>query len=75
MADDQNSGSGGTIAGRLAAAGVSDSAEPWEVWLQLRAAEGNRCTVVDLYELAPLPMAWMRTSFRQPRGSASAGRR
>jgi hypothetical protein len=48
VADDQNSGSGRTIADRLAAAGISD-AEPWDVWLQLRAAEGNRCTVVDLY--------------------------
>lgn len=51
MADDQNSGSGRTIADRLAAAGISDSAEPWDVWLQLRAVEANRCTVVDLYEL------------------------
>lgn len=51
MADTQNSGGGRTIADRLAAAGISDSAEPWDAWLQLRAAEGNRCTVIDLYEL------------------------
>ena len=51
MADDQNPGGARAIADRLAAAGISDSAEPWDAWLQLRAAEGNRCTVVDLYEL------------------------
>jgi GrpB-like predicted nucleotidyltransferase (UPF0157 family) len=44
-----------TLADRLAAAGVSDRAEPWEAWLQLRAAEGNRATVVDLYELVAAP--------------------
>jgi len=58
VADDQHSdgaggaGSGGrTLADRLAAAGVSERAEPWDAWLQLRAAEGNRATVIDLYEL------------------------
>jgi GrpB-like predicted nucleotidyltransferase (UPF0157 family) len=51
VADDQDRGGGRAISGRLAAAGISDSAEPWDAWLQLRAAEGNRCTVVDLYEL------------------------
>jgi GrpB-like predicted nucleotidyltransferase (UPF0157 family) len=44
-------GGGRTLADRLAAAGVSDKAEPWEAWLRLRAAEGNRATVIDLYEL------------------------
>jgi GrpB-like predicted nucleotidyltransferase (UPF0157 family) len=44
-------GSGRTLADRLAAAGVSDGAGPWDAWLQLRAAEGNRATLVDLYEL------------------------
>jgi GrpB-like predicted nucleotidyltransferase (UPF0157 family) len=43
---------GRTLADRLAAAGVRDSADPWDAWLQLRAAEGNRATVIDLYELA-----------------------
>ena len=55
MAGDQHSdgaaGGGRTLADRLAAAGVSDRAEPWDAWLQLRAAEGNRATVIDLYEL------------------------
>jgi GrpB-like predicted nucleotidyltransferase (UPF0157 family) len=45
------SGGGRTLADRLAAAGVSDRAEPWDAWRQLRAAEGNRATVIDLYEL------------------------
>ena len=44
-----------TLADRLAAAGVSDRAGPWEAWLQLRAAEGNRTTVIDLYELVAAP--------------------
>jgi GrpB-like predicted nucleotidyltransferase (UPF0157 family) len=56
VAGDQHSdsaagGGGRTLADRLAAAGVSDGAEPWQAWLQLRAAEGNRATVIDLYEL------------------------
>ena len=51
MADDQPLASGRTLADRLAAAGVSDEAEPWDAWLQLRAAEGDRTTVIDLYEL------------------------
>lgn len=56
MAGDQHSegaaAGGRTLADRLAAAGVSDRAGPWDAWLQLRAAEGNRATVIDLYELA-----------------------
>jgi GrpB protein len=44
-----------TLADRLAAAGVGDSAQPWAAWLQLRAAEGNRATVIDLYELVAAP--------------------
>jgi GrpB-like predicted nucleotidyltransferase (UPF0157 family) len=44
-------GGGRTLADRLAAAGVSDGAGPWDAWLQLRAAEGNRATLIDLYEL------------------------
>ena len=52
---DGSAGSARTLAERLAAAGVSDRAEPWEAWLQLRAAEGNRATVIDLYELAAVP--------------------
>lgn len=56
MAGDEHSdgtagGGGRTLADRLAAAGVSDRAEPWQAWLQLRAAEDNRTTVIDLYEL------------------------
>lgn len=55
MAGEQDSdgtaGDGRRLADRLAAAGVSDRAEPWEAWLQLRAAEGNRATLIDLYEL------------------------
>jgi len=55
VAGDQHSdgaaGGGRTLADRLAAAGVSDGAGPWDAWLRLRAAEGNRATVIDLYEL------------------------
>lgn len=39
----------------MAAAGVSGSTDPWDAWLQLRAAEGNRATVIDLYELVAAP--------------------
>jgi GrpB-like predicted nucleotidyltransferase (UPF0157 family) len=45
----------GALAGRLAAAGVSGGDTPWEAWLRLRAAEGNRATVIDLYELVAAP--------------------
>ena len=59
MAGDQHSdgatGSGRTLADRLAAAGVGDRVEPWDAWLQLRAAEGDRATVIDLYELVAAP--------------------
>lgn len=59
MPDDQHSdgvaGGGRTLADRLAAARVGDRAEPWAAWLQLRAAEGNRATVIDLYELVAAP--------------------
>lgn len=59
MADGQRAdgvaGGGRTLACRLAAAGVGDRAEPWAAWLQLRAAEGNRATVIDLYELVAAP--------------------
>jgi GrpB-like predicted nucleotidyltransferase (UPF0157 family) len=36
---------------RLSAAGVTDSTDPMNAWLRLRAVEGNRATIVDLYEL------------------------
>ncbi|MBV9093101.1 MAG: GrpB family protein [Streptosporangiaceae bacterium] len=36
---------------RLAAAGVEPSAEPHAAWRRLRAAEGRRTTIIDLYEL------------------------
>ena len=59
MARDQHAdgaaGGGRALADRLAAAGVSDRAEPWDAWLQLRAAEGDRATVIDLYELVAAP--------------------
>ena len=59
MARDQHpdgaEGGGRPLADRLASAGVSDSAGPWEAWLQLRAAEGDRATVIDLYELVAAP--------------------
>ena len=48
---DGTAGGGRTLADRRAAAGVSDRAEPWDAWLQLRAAEGNRATLINLYEL------------------------
>jgi GrpB-like predicted nucleotidyltransferase (UPF0157 family) len=48
---DGTAGGGRTLADRRAAAGVSEAAEPWDAWLQLRAAEGNRATLIDLYEL------------------------
>jgi GrpB protein len=41
-----------SLAERLAAAGVTDWTDPMEAWLQLRAVEGNRATIIDLYELA-----------------------
>ena len=31
--------------------GSAKGAEPWEAWLRLHAAEGNRATIIDLYEL------------------------
>jgi GrpB-like predicted nucleotidyltransferase (UPF0157 family) len=40
---------------RLAAAGVTDSTEPMDAWLRLRAVEGNRATIIDLYELVAAP--------------------
>jgi GrpB-like predicted nucleotidyltransferase (UPF0157 family) len=40
------------LADRLAAAGVTDPADPMEAWLRLRAVEGDRATIIDLYELA-----------------------
>jgi GrpB-like predicted nucleotidyltransferase (UPF0157 family) len=43
------------LAHRLAAAGVTDLTDPLQAWLALRAAEGNRATIVDLYELAAAP--------------------
>jgi GrpB-like predicted nucleotidyltransferase (UPF0157 family) len=39
------------LADRLAAAGVTDTADPMEAWLRLREMEGNRATIIDLYEL------------------------
>ncbi len=39
------------LADRLAAAGVPDSGDPMTAWLRLRAAEGDRATIIDLYEL------------------------
>jgi GrpB-like predicted nucleotidyltransferase (UPF0157 family) len=58
VADGQHSdgaaGGGRTLADRLVAAGVSERAEPWDAWLQLRAAEGDRTTVIDLYELVAI---------------------
>jgi GrpB-like predicted nucleotidyltransferase (UPF0157 family) len=45
----------GTLADRLAAVGVTDVADPMEAWLRLRAAEGNRATIIDLYELVAAP--------------------
>jgi GrpB-like predicted nucleotidyltransferase (UPF0157 family) len=36
---------------RLAAAQVEPSAEPHEAWRRLREAEGQRATIIDLYEL------------------------
>ncbi|HYK34083.1 MAG TPA: GrpB family protein [Streptosporangiaceae bacterium] len=44
-----------TLADRLAAVGVTAGADPLEAWLALRAAEGSRATIIDLYELAAAP--------------------
>jgi GrpB-like predicted nucleotidyltransferase (UPF0157 family) len=52
---DDAAGGARTLADRLAAAGVTDRADAMEAWLRLRAAEGNRATVIDLYELAAAP--------------------
>jgi len=43
------------LADRLKAAGVTDSADPMAAWLRLRAVEGNRATIIDLYELVAAP--------------------
>jgi GrpB-like predicted nucleotidyltransferase (UPF0157 family) len=40
------------LARRLAAAGISDTAEPVAAWCKLREAEGPRVTGIDLYWLA-----------------------
>lgn len=53
MADTQHER--GALADRLAAAGVTDSADPMDAWLRLRAVEGDRATIIDLYELAAAP--------------------
>jgi GrpB-like predicted nucleotidyltransferase (UPF0157 family) len=62
MEDDQNpehldggAGRTHTMADRLASAGVTDLADPMTAWLQLREVEGNRATIIDLYELAAAP--------------------
>lgn len=90
MARDQHSdgtaggaaGGGRTLTDRLAAAGVSDGAEPWDASLQLRAAEGNRATVIDLYELVAasqdlaaheLPAATRRSLVRRAMAQAWLG--
>ncbi|MDQ3484559.1 MAG: GrpB family protein [Actinomycetota bacterium] len=41
-----------TLDGRLRAAGVGPEAEPVDAWRRLRAVEGPRATMLDLYELA-----------------------
>jgi len=53
----QDGAAGGarTLADRVAAAGVTDRADAMQAWLRLRAVEGNRATVIDLYELAAGP--------------------
>ncbi len=40
-----------TLAGRLAAAGIDDHADPVGAWRRLREAEGRRATLIDLYQL------------------------
>ncbi len=55
MASEQSQAAAGGLADRLAAAGVTDRADPMEAWLQLRAVEGNRATIIDLYELVAEP--------------------
>lgn len=40
---------------RLQAAGVAKTADPVDVWRGLRAVEGPRATIIDLYELAARP--------------------
>lgn len=40
---------------RLAAAGVAPGTAPAETWRRLREVEGQRATVIDLYELAARP--------------------
>jgi GrpB-like predicted nucleotidyltransferase (UPF0157 family) len=55
VADARSQGVAPSLADRLAAAGVTDRADPMAVWLQLRAVEGNRATIIDLYELTAEP--------------------
>jgi GrpB-like predicted nucleotidyltransferase (UPF0157 family) len=43
------------LAGRLAAAGARDVADPVAAWRLLRAAEGARATIIDLYGVAATP--------------------
>jgi GrpB-like predicted nucleotidyltransferase (UPF0157 family) len=48
-------GTSRSLAGRLAAAGGQDVTDPVEAWRLLRAAEGARATIVDLYAIAAAP--------------------
>jgi GrpB-like predicted nucleotidyltransferase (UPF0157 family) len=43
------------LATRLAAAGVDDITDPLAAWLRLRAAEGRRVTLIDLFDLVAAP--------------------
>lgn len=53
MADE--AGAVRSLAGRLAAAGAQGVADPVEAWRRLRAAEGPRATIVDLYGIVAAP--------------------
>lgn len=46
---------GHELPARLAAAGLRAGPDPFTTWCELRAVEGRRATVVDLYALAALP--------------------
>jgi hypothetical protein len=43
------------LAQRLAAAGVEADSDPVAAWDALRKAEGERATIIDLYELVASP--------------------
>ncbi|HVB27334.1 MAG TPA: GrpB family protein [Mycobacteriales bacterium] len=63
-----------SLAERLAAAGVSAGDDPFATWTALRAVEGRRTTVVDLYRLAAAPLGILPQELPQDRRADLAAR-